>query len=244
MAETGTNLLISPADEVKRPGGWINKPPPTDDQRVRVGRPDERMMEAILLLCGEQGYPSTSVQAVITRAGVSRNTFYKYFADKEDCFLRAFEAGVDELTRRVMAAGREAGDWRAGIRAGLTELVEVLEEQPMIASCLIIEAYAVGRRTLEKRAEAMREFALALDRIRETSAEAAELPPLTSEIVVGGLESLVRMQIEVDDPPTPRLLLPELVYFAIRPYLGHQVATEEAALVRATTLGAKERIDR
>ena len=239
MADAGTNLLISPSDKVRAPGGWINKPPPPEDQRVRVGRPDERMMEAILLLCGEGGYADTSVQAVIGRAGVSRNTFYKNFADNEDCFLRAYEAGVDEFTHRILAPGREAQDWRSGVRAALTALVEVLEEQPMIASCLIVEAHTVGRRTLEKRASAMRQFALALDRIRRTSAEAAVLPPLTSEIVVGGLESLVRRQIETGDPATPRLLLPELVYFAVRPYLGHRVATEEASLVRASAPSAE-----
>jgi AcrR family transcriptional regulator len=36
-----------------------------------------------------KGYADTTVADVVSRAGVSRKTFYEHFKDKEDCFLAA-----------------------------------------------------------------------------------------------------------------------------------------------------------
>ena len=50
-----------------------------------------RLMAGMLDAVGEQGYVATSVADVLSRAGVSRRTFYEHFADKEACFLQAFD---------------------------------------------------------------------------------------------------------------------------------------------------------
>lgn len=245
MTESGTRLLTSPDRSIEARGaGWINKAPSPADQRVRLGSPERRLMEAMLLLCGERGYIEVSVQAVVSRSGVSRNTFYKHFVDKEDCFFRAYDAGVEELARQVLEPAEAAADWRAGVRAGLAALVRVVDEQPVIARCLLIEAYPAGRKAMDKRAEMMRRFGWALDRVRSTMRNGAPPPPLTSEVVVGGLESLVRMQVQAGDPPTATELLPDLVYFAVSPYLGGEVATADAQLARSEARkGASEASD-
>ncbi|MBO0746705.1 MAG: TetR/AcrR family transcriptional regulator [Acidimicrobiaceae bacterium] len=219
--------------ELSPGGGWINRPPAAD-QRVRTGDPERRLMEAMLLVSGERGYAEISVQTVISRAKASRNTFYRHFSDKEDCFTRAYEAGMDELLRQIIEPAHRADDWLAGVRAGATALVRVLEAEPAVARALLLEAFPAGRRTMDKRAEAMRRIAAELDRARsQLPAESEPMPALTSEIVVGGLESLVRLHLQESSPPRAIELLPDLVYFAINPYLGGETAGEQAAIARA-----------
>src|SRR6478609_3616571 len=72
----------------------------------------QRMLEAMALAVHEKGYTGTAVADVVAGAGVSRETFYQHFADKEACFLAAYEVAVDTM-RRTMGdalAGRSAAD--------------------------------------------------------------------------------------------------------------------------------------
>ena len=64
----------------------------------------ERLIVAMLKAASELGYRETNVQDVIDRAGVSRPTFYEHFANKEDCFLAAFDTSAERLREKVDAA--------------------------------------------------------------------------------------------------------------------------------------------
>jgi len=63
-----------------------------------------RMLDAICQAVAEKGYARTAVADVIERAGVSRETFYEHFADKEECFLAAYELASDTLRSEVAEA--------------------------------------------------------------------------------------------------------------------------------------------
>ena len=79
-----------------------------------------RMLEAMAHAVADKGYAATTVADVVGGAGVSRKTFYEHFQDKEDCFLEAFDAGVQVLVHTVERATLEAtGEWREHIRAGV-----------------------------------------------------------------------------------------------------------------------------
>ncbi|MGO9101052.1 MAG: TetR/AcrR family transcriptional regulator [Mycobacterium sp.] len=51
----------------------------------------------------ELGYATTRVEHIAKRAGVSRPTFYVYFATKQDALLAVAERSVARLTRVVEA---------------------------------------------------------------------------------------------------------------------------------------------
>src|SRR3954462_6066065 len=60
-----------------------------------------RIMNAIAELTAEQGYDSTKIGDIVRRAGVARKTLYDNFDGKEEVFLAAFDAAVEEVFRRV-----------------------------------------------------------------------------------------------------------------------------------------------
>jgi AcrR family transcriptional regulator len=66
-----------------------------------------RMLAAAVEAIEEVGYARMTVAQVISRARVSRKTFYDVFTDREDCFLAAFGAQPGEADR--------AGGIRAGV---------------------------------------------------------------------------------------------------------------------------------
>ena len=72
----------------------------------------------------EKGYAATTVADVVERAGVSRRTFYEQFADKEACFLAAYDVGLAVVLGPDPRGGRSAPGGRVagagpGRRGGL-----------------------------------------------------------------------------------------------------------------------------
>ena len=81
-----------------------------------------RLLDATLGVVAEEGYRSLTVRRVCARAGVSNKTFYDLFSDREDCFLAAFDHGVELLW--LTPGGREAE--RIYARAGFVTASEAL----------------------------------------------------------------------------------------------------------------------
>src|SRR5271166_676524 len=65
-----------------------------------------RLIAALMVTVAEVGYTELTVGKILSRARVSRKTFYHVFDDREDCFLAGFEE-VIARTRR-MATGAYA----------------------------------------------------------------------------------------------------------------------------------------
>src|ERR1700761_4322950 len=59
-----------------------------------------RLQEAALALYGERGYEETTVAEIAERAGLTKRTFFRYFADKREVLFW----GADLLEQRMVAA--------------------------------------------------------------------------------------------------------------------------------------------
>src|SRR3712207_4906070 len=70
-----------------------------------------RLLEAVGRAVAGKGYAATTIDDIVRGAGVSKKTFYEHFADKEDCFVAAYEAASEELFRHVREAHASADDW-------------------------------------------------------------------------------------------------------------------------------------
>lgn len=90
----------------------------------RAGRPKassrETLAEAACELFLEQGYEQTSIADITRRAGVSRSSFFNYFASKGEILW----SGLDErIARFESQLGRAGGaDATSAVRAGLIAL--------------------------------------------------------------------------------------------------------------------------
>lgn len=70
----------------------------------------ERIVAGARDVLAAAGLGATTVQHVLERAGVSRRTFYAYFAGKEDVVRAVYEACTADLVDRIRVAIRDAED--------------------------------------------------------------------------------------------------------------------------------------
>jgi AcrR family transcriptional regulator len=194
----------------------------------------ERMLEATSQAVSELGYPGLTVAAILERAGVSRKTFYEHFADKEECFLAAYDVVVEGLVRAVGDAYDHEDAWRDKVRAGLGEFVRFLAAEPDFARMCIVEVLAAGPSALQRRDGAMRMFTIFFEEGRhEVPPGMPPLPPLVSQSVVGAVYEIIYSRIRRDQTAELPDLLPDLMYIALVPYLGPEEAARDYAAAMA-----------
>jgi AcrR family transcriptional regulator len=157
-----------------------------------------RLVGAIAHVVAEKGYPATTVADVVERAGVSRRTFYEQFADKEGCFLAAYDAGLTAVLCRIGEAVEvnPGAPWRERARAGVESFLALLASEPAFAQALQVEILTAGPAALDRRAGMLVMFAGIWRNVHERArAEEPALPALPDEvftILSAGLEELIR----------------------------------------------------
>jgi AcrR family transcriptional regulator len=119
-----------------------------DFQRVRIVR-------AMVEVSAEVGYMGASLALVVTRARMSRRTFYELFEDRQDCFLAAFEWGVAQARAAIAAAAPTGRSWRERTRLGLAALLRLFDSEPALARVCVVESLGAGERVLRRRAETL-----------------------------------------------------------------------------------------
>lgn len=186
-----------------------------------------RMLEAMAHAVAAKGYAATTVANVVGGAGVSRKTFYEHFHDKEDCFLAAFDGGVELLVNAVERATLEAeGEWRDHIRAGVRAYLAALAAVPDFARTFLVEVLAAGPRALERRGEVRRRFAKLLKALHETyrADHPDEIPQLPDEVfiaTVGAVDELVSDRVRSGRTADLPELEPVISYLQIAFLAGH-----------------------
>lgn len=195
----------------------------------------ERLLAAMLRAASELGYRGTNVQDVIERAGVSRPTFYEHFANKEACFLAAFDATAGRLRDRVDAAVVKGGDnLRDRLRFGLETLLNFAVTDPDAARTLIVEARAASAEAVMRRDELLDHFAACIDtQVRELLPDIRSYSAITAAGIVGGVESLLYSRLCKGEFDNLDALLPSMMYFLVLPFEGHEAASEELEVALA-----------
>jgi AcrR family transcriptional regulator len=147
-------------------------PPKIDRIRPRSGlsraeviaNQRRRILDGLAAALAYHGYEDTKIADIVELAGVSRPTFYEYFESKDQCFVAAYEDGVERLAEAVGMAVEEGRDWTARVSAGLRAGLDFLAVDPPLAHLLLVESLAAARparleheRTLARLAEALRQ---------------------------------------------------------------------------------------
>jgi AcrR family transcriptional regulator len=201
--------------------------------------PRDRILEAMLLTSGELGFEQVAVRHVIERAQTSRATFYKHFADREDCFAQAYDDAGEWHYRRIVGAGRRQPSWREGLRAALAELLEFCANQPATAKALLVEVHAAGERSLAQRRDLMERLSRALDSARREIPSRQAPPPITSDFIVGAIDTLLAAKLLDGDAEHAPEMLPGLLHFVVLQYLGESAAWDEMTAAPLATWKAR-----
>jgi AcrR family transcriptional regulator len=140
-----------------------------------------RLVEAAMHVFGTRSFGEARVADVLERAAISRKTFYEQFADKEACFLAAYDAASVRVRDAVLVASRDEGRRDTAVRAGIDALLGFLAAEPDLARLLVVEVTGAGPNALRRRADAVRAFAAMLAGTRDDDT------PLAAQVAAGGI---------------------------------------------------------
>jgi AcrR family transcriptional regulator len=184
----------------------------------------ERIITAMVDTVAERGYNATTVAHITKAASVSRRTFYEHFADKEACFLAAYDMVADHIRASMRAAAESFGDWPQQVRAALATMLRFLASEPELARLCMVEPVAAGGEIAARHRATMQDFVAILKSGRPEHSGERPLPEATEETLVGGIVSLIVREISAGRSEELEQLLPDLVELILAPYLGSEEA--------------------
>lgn len=188
----------------------------------------DRITAATIAAVAAHGYDGATVSEIIARAGVSRRTFYDFFADKEKCVLSAQEQVCEHLVAAMAAAGAGAGEWPAQARERLRAMVEAFAANPdlvrfsMIALPAADQPVAACYDELLKRLLATLTDGVETARVKRRPEPASERG-LLETVLLGVIEAVAGGEEEQLEA-----LLPQLTLLFLMPYLGRPSAVRTA----------------
>lgn len=184
----------------------------------------ERLLTALVDCVAERGYNATTVAQITKAASVSRRTFYEHFADKEACFLAAYEMVAEHILDSMRAAAGSFNEWPQQVRAALATMLRFLAEEPELARLCLIEPPAAGGQIAARHRETTQRLVEILRAGRPSHSGDRPLPEVTEETLVGGAVSLIVRELSADRADQLEQLLPDLVELVLSPYLGAEEA--------------------
>ena len=186
----------------------------------------ERLLAAVVRVTAAKGYQASSVADILKEAGVGRETFYKHFNDKEDCFLTANDALVAELESEVRSAYEQPGSWSRRVRRGLVTTLHWFAASPEVARAMMIEMGTVGPIASVRFRETFSRFTALLDDGQELIEDAPDLPNLAN-IASGAVFARVYEEVALGNTANLPHLIPQLTFELLLPYIGEEAAIRE-----------------
>jgi AcrR family transcriptional regulator len=194
----------------------------------------ERLIDALIELAAQRGYPAVSITELCSHAGVSPVTFYELFEGKEECFLAAYRHCGERMFARMRALAADTHDWSALARLALDELLRGLERDPDAGRLLFIEALGGGPLIRAERERVLLEFERAAEGVLAQTPNARQTVDVPVMAVIGALRHVISSHLRVNAADQLPSLLDDgiswLSSYAL-PGAGARWSTSPAALL-------------
>jgi AcrR family transcriptional regulator len=204
---------------------------------ARSADPRQAILDALVQTIALRGYDRTTIDRVLTLAEMPTPVFDEYFEDKQDCLLAALDELIARVEDTVSERVERSASWSEQVRIGLQTLLAALVDDPDGARVAFVECLGAGEPAIARVRSAIARAIPILERGRDRGgsgggdsagatppADTGHLPPQTSEAVVGGIASILHRRVLEGHTSELPALLPDLLYFALMPYLGHEPA--------------------
>ena len=155
----------------------------------------ERLIAAVPGVVARKGYEAMSVADIVKAAAVSRNAFYKSFADKGECFAAAHEAGHERLFDLLARPCEPGATIEERVDRSLAAGLTALASDPDVARLLFVEAPSAGEEIALRYHEWLGRYGTLL------RSAAPELPPQSipapevEGVIVGGIASRIASEV-------------------------------------------------
>ncbi|MGB0121684.1 MAG: TetR/AcrR family transcriptional regulator [Solirubrobacterales bacterium] len=198
----------------------------------------DRLLDSMAQACAEKRYAEVSVADIVSRARVSRSTFYEIFPDKEACFLAAYDAILGRFVTEVIKACQAPDlSWPEMIERGIATSLGFLAAEPAFARMCIVDMFSAGPSALERYLSAVRLIAAFVDGGRQAMPGREDVPQSVSSMVVGGAAVVIRAEIVDERTEYLPEVGPDLLYSILVPYVDQAEALERSERYAQTLAG-------
>lgn len=197
---------------------------------------EDRVWAALADLVAEGGYASLSVEGLLERSGVRRAEFEARYAGIEDCVLQVYEASIDHFLGLVRAAYAAERTWRDGLRAAAYAAAEWIAGHPRKTRFGMVDVLeAESEMVRVRREELFRVCAALIDAGRAEAPDPQAIPASAPILAIGSIAEMLTRQLQGGRAVQPTRMVPQLMYLAVRPYVGEAVAREELLIPPPTS---------
>lgn len=187
----------------------------------------ERLSAGTIAAVAEHGYKETSVTQIAAAAGVSRRTFYGYYATKEECYLATYDLFEGHLLQTLSDSAEGTRGFAAAVRGRVAALLDLFSANPDLIGFGLVappsaggEIAERGRRFLEALIEGLCAGHPAPRRAER--AVALEVEAMQGAIAASLIAAARRGEEAVSETA------PQLVELVLAPFLGRAKASAEA----------------
>lgn len=191
----------------------------------------ERLIAAVPGVVAERGYDAMSVADVVKAAAVSRNAFYKNFADKQGCVAVAHDQGHERLFELLARPCEQGATIEARVERSLATGLEALAAEPDVARMLFVEAPSAGEEIALRYHEWLQRYGTLLRSAAPDLPPQAIPAPEVEGVIVGGIASRVASEVLHDRAAKLPELTAPLVEYVLAFYRLGEPGPKEGRLV-------------
>jgi AcrR family transcriptional regulator len=188
----------------------------------------DRIAAGIIAAVAERGYHEAKITDITAAAGLSRRTFYTYFASKEECFFDTFDLIVTHLREAATAAAEPHREWPDRVRARLGAVLEAFAANPDLARFVLIAPPRAGEQIAARYRRAMDEVLAELTEGMPADVAATQPSRAAEHGLIGGAAALIVRKVELGEGESLPDLLPDLLELTLMPFLGRAEAVRFA----------------
>jgi AcrR family transcriptional regulator len=179
-----------------------------------------RLLRATVELVTERGFGQVTLSDLVGRAGVARSTFYEYFADKQQCFLEAYDYASDRVIEYVLADGPPSpGEFATPVHAYVARLLALCIEEPTLVRLVAADAGGLGPAAAMRQRAARERLADCLVAARafdvRDEPSLAPISHLRAVAIVGAITEVLQHTLSESGPDALPALRPELTRISL-----------------------------
>ncbi|GAA1721561.1 TetR/AcrR family transcriptional regulator [Fodinicola feengrottensis] len=181
----------------------------------------ERLMQAGLELFGTAGYPSSSIEKLCARAGVSTRNFYEEFTGREALLIALYGRILEEAAVAIGVALTDTAQesMRPRVERAIRAYVRTMAEDPRWARLAYVEVIGVSQAVEQFRMGWRNNYVDLLVGEAERAAARGEAPPrdyrLSSLGLIGAINEMVHQWTIADGGIDQEELVAEIVRVAM-----------------------------
>lgn len=195
-----------------------------------------------MYLVVERGFDGTTEEMVIERAGVGHEVFEREFGDLKECCVEVYRENIEDFNQAVFGAAAAVGDrWLDRLRAAAYTAARYIDARPVQTRFDMIQMLGVGDMAQAYRDRYLGQIVDLIDEGREELPDPESISRDVAMGVFGSIYQFLLRELEGNrEPVTAESFVPQLMYIAVRPYLGHAAAHEELTIEAPAPAEMKE----